>query len=358
MGDSAAHAGDPDPVAAALAHVPGFAAGSYATELVVRGRAHDVHRAVAADGSTVALRLPRRPRVHAGALSAPRNRPEGADASTWASTHRAARAECDSQSAAAAVGVAPTVLWCDPSTGAMVSEWIDGRALTTDELADATQLSRVAALCRRLHDAAATDTELDIFAAQRGYRHKADAAGIAVPPGYDELAVPMAEAEAVLRAGAEASVACHNDLVASNILDDGSRLWLVDFEYAGTNDPCFELGYLWNEARLGLDRLDELVHAYYGRSRPDRAARARLYALAADYAGTLWASLEAATDISAGRATGNDADTRGVADARGTVGAAADVDLRTWAAAAYERARGGLHSAEFDRLLAAAHRHS
>ena len=37
-------------------------------------------------------------------------------------------------------------------------------------------------------------------------------------------------------------VPCHNDLLAENYLDDGERLWIVDYEYSGNNDPTFELG--------------------------------------------------------------------------------------------------------------------
>ena len=62
---------------------------------------------------------------------------------------------------------------------------------------------------------------------------------------------------------------CHNDLLAANIMDDGDRLWFIDYEYAGNNDPCFELGNIWSEADLAPDRLDELVAAYYG-DRPPR----------------------------------------------------------------------------------------
>ena len=46
------------------------------------------------------------------------------------------------------------------------------------------------------------------------------------------------------------SVPCHNDLLAENYLDDGDRLWIVDYEYSGNNDPTFELGNTCQELRL------------------------------------------------------------------------------------------------------------
>ncbi len=66
------------------------------------------------------------------------------------------------------------------------------------------------------------------------------------------------------------TVPCNNDLLAANFIDDGDRIWIIDFEYAGNNDPCFELGNIWSESTLDAPLLDHLVTAYYGA----RAARA------------------------------------------------------------------------------------
>ena len=44
------------------------------------------------------------------------------------------------------------------------------------------------------------------------------------------------------------TVPCNNDLLAANFIDDGDRIWIIDFEYAGNNDPCFELGNIWSES--------------------------------------------------------------------------------------------------------------
>ena len=86
---------------------------------------------------------------------------------------------------------------------------------------------------------------------------------------------------------------CHNDLLAENLLDDGERVRIIDYEYAGNNDPCFELGNIWSEATLPEPLLDVLVTAYFGRPRPVQVARARLFGLVAKYGWTLWASIQA-----------------------------------------------------------------
>ena len=56
------------------------------------------------------------------------------------------------------------------------------------------------------------------------------------------------------------TVPCNNDLLAGNFIDDGERVWLIDYEYSGMNDPAFELGNTATECEFtpehdrGVDR--------------------------------------------------------------------------------------------------------
>ena len=77
-----------------------------------------------------------------------------------------------------------------------------------------------------------------------------------------------------------------------NFIDDGEKIWLIDYEYSGNNDACFELGNIWAESFLDYEKLEELVTAYYGADRPDKLARAWLQALLGKYGWTMWASIQ------------------------------------------------------------------
>ena len=122
---------------------------------------------------------------------------------------------------------------------------------------------------------------------------------------------------------------CNNDLLAANFLDDGERLWVIDFEYAGNNDPCFELGNVWSESNLSLEQLDELITHYYRREQPSLVARARLLGLMSKYGWTLWASIQDATsDL--------------------------DFDFWEWGMEKYDRAVEEFDGPEFETLLATA----
>jgi len=201
-------------------------------------------------------------------------------------------AEMRNAEAAAHAGVGPRVLAARPDIGISLVEWIDGRTFETHDLDDERQLKRVAAQCRQLHAGPRFANEFDMFTVQRGYLAVVRERGFRLPDRYLDF-IPQVEAiRAALAVQGGGTVPCHNDLLAANILDDGTRLWFIDYEYSGNNDACFELGNIWSEATLPLDRLEHLVAAYYGLASRAKVARARLLALMSKYGWTLWASIQ------------------------------------------------------------------
>jgi len=195
--------------------------------------------------------------------------------------------------AAAAAGVGAKVLHYRPGV-ALVVGFLPGRTLSDADLHRIDVLERVAVACRRLHAGPRFVNDFDMFTVQARYRRIVAENGFRLPPRYDEFAPIVEHVRAALgpRTGPHATVPCNNDLLAENLLDDGAQVKIIDYEYAGNNDPCFELGNIWSEATLPLPLLDVLVTAYFGRPRPAQVARARLFALIAKYGWTLWASIQ------------------------------------------------------------------
>jgi thiamine kinase-like enzyme len=227
---------------------------------------------------------------------------------------------------AAAAGVGPEVVDYSADDGVLVVQWIDGRTFTDDDLDDPAQLTRVAQICAQLHAGDRFVRDFDMFDVQRQYLAIVRESGFRLPEDYLGFEAEVRRIESVLRASATGTVPCHNDLLAANIMDDGSRLWLIDYEYSGNNDPCFELGNIWSEAGLELDRLEHLVTGYFGRPAPVQVARARLFGLMAKYGWTLWASIQdAVSDV--------------------------DFDFWQWGMAKYVRAREEFRSPELEHLI-------
>jgi thiamine kinase-like enzyme len=201
-------------------------------------------------------------------------------------------AECHNAAAAAAAGAGPRVIACDAEQALLVTQWLDGRTLESADLMDDAVLARVVAACRRLHAGPQFVGDFDVFAFQRRYLSFVRQRRISLPAGHREFVPVMSRIAAALAANPQPPVPCHNDLVAENLIDDGMRVWIIDYEYAANNDPCFELGNLWVQAGLPADRLTDIVARYYGSADPCLVARTRLYGVAASYSWALWAFLQ------------------------------------------------------------------
>ena len=181
---------------------------------------------------------------------------------------------------------------CDfrPDLGVLVIGHLEGRTLHKEDFAEPGLPTRVARAVRQLHDGPRFVGEFDMFDRQAGYLATVQREGYRIPDDYLELDLtPVREALAVLDEG---TVPCNNDLLAENFIDDGERIWLIDYEYSGNNDACFELGNLACESHFDADQLEELVTAYYGRARPSRLARARLLGAVGQWGWTLWGAIQ------------------------------------------------------------------
>jgi len=226
---------------------------------------------------------------------------------------------------AAEIGVGAPVVAYLPQHNTLVLEFVDGRTLSASDLDDPAMLERAAASCRRLHQARRFRDEFDMFEIQQRYLAIVRERGFRLPERYLEFGPRVELIREALRVRAEATVPCNNDLLPENMLD-GKQLWLIDYEYSGNNDPCFELGNLWSEAALPPSRLETLVAAYYGTPYRNRIARARLWALMSKYGWTLWASIQ---------------------DGISTI----DFDFWSWGLERYERAAAEFDGPEFEQLL-------
>jgi thiamine kinase-like enzyme len=193
---------------------------------------------------------------------------------------------------AAAAGAGAPVIDYRPGDRLLVIGYIDGVTFTSEDVARPANLPRIAAAVRTLHSGGRFGNDFDMFAIQARYARVTADQGMRIPDGYHDLSPQFAAMRAALAVRDEGTVPCNNDLLAANFIDDGRKIWLIDYEYAGNNDACFELGNIAGESRLDPDALAGLVTAYYGRPLRHKIARARLLALAGMYGWTLWGAIQ------------------------------------------------------------------
>jgi thiamine kinase-like enzyme len=154
---------------------------------------------------------------------------------------------------AAELGLGPEVVAFVEPEGYLVTRYVDGEVGKVD-------LDRVGAALRRLHDGPALPARFDSFRVVEAYRATARERGVGVPPAY-QRAKEIADRIERRRSGTTFRP-CHNDLLSANFIDDGTRLWLVDWEYAGMGDPFFDLGNFAVNNELGVEGEKELLAAY------------------------------------------------------------------------------------------------
>jgi thiamine kinase-like enzyme len=193
---------------------------------------------------------------------------------------------------AAEVDVGAPMIAYRPEHNAMVFGFIDGRTMSAEELRTGIHIERIAEACRRLHGARSFRDDFNMFEIQPRYLRIVQERGFRLPDRYREFEPQVLAIREAMALRDEGTVPCNNDLLAENFLLCGGRFRLIDYEYSGNNDACFELGNVWSESNLSLELLERLVAAYYGRPLRNKVARARLWGLMSKYGWTLWASIQ------------------------------------------------------------------
>ena len=167
--------------------------------------------------------------------------------------------------AAHAAGISPQVVHFEP--GVLVIRFVDGKTLEPADIRIPEMLERIVPLVKKVHREiprhfAGAALVFWVFQVLRNYtrilqeedsRKKGELAGLSAIAGELEEAV-----------GPVHIVFGHNDLLAANFIDDGERLWLIDWDYAGFNSPLFDLGGLASNNELDSAREHWLLEAYFG----------------------------------------------------------------------------------------------
>lgn len=263
---------DPTPtIDDVIAAIPGWAGRAVTHERIAAGLTNANHR-VTVDGTPVFVRIP------------------GASTELLAVDRANER---HNTLAAAATGVSPRVVAVIEDWDVFALEWVDGRTMSNETLRADGMPARIASTLRRLHGGPRFRDDFDMFRLAERYLALVDERSIRIPAGYREHLAVLPRIEAALAVHPAATVPCHNDLLADNYIDDGERLWVVDFEYSGNNDPAFELGNTAQE--LGYDdaQVRALCAAYFGEASPALLSRMRLQMIMSDVGWTLWAAIQA-----------------------------------------------------------------
>jgi thiamine kinase-like enzyme len=194
--------------------------------------------------------------------------------------------------AAAGVGVGPEVTAFIRPEGYLLTRFIEGSMVGDDAVHRPETLVRVAESLRRIHDGPPIPGLFIPYRIVEAYRALAAARGVTIPPEYDLALATSRRIELALLANPIELRPCHNDLLNANFIDDGARIRIVDWEYAGMGDPFFDLGNFSINHELAPDEDAALLGAYDGDVRRDRLARLTLMRIVSDFREAMWGVLQ------------------------------------------------------------------
>ena len=197
--------------------------------------------------------------------------------------------------AAAEAGVSPEVIHFGDD-GVMVTRYVEAAAtMSAARFRDtAGAVERAGLAFRQLHDRSKPFAfRFELFAMIDDYLKVLAGLGAELPGGYHEVVAEAAAFRAALAVHPVALRSCHCDPLCENFLDTGHRMWIVDWEYSGNNDPMWDLGDLSVEGVFNADMDRRLLEAYFAGT-PSAFDRGRMviYKAACDLLWTLWGLIQ------------------------------------------------------------------
>lgn len=229
--------------------------------------------------------------------------------------------------AASEAGVAPKIFRHLQEYDVMVIEFLNGKTMSKDALNEPGQPTRMAQAIKRLHAGPRFLLDFNMFRLTEYYLSLCRDRDINIPDGYLDRVPIVQRIEAAMNAHPLDTVPCNNDLLAENYIDDGTQLWLIDYEYSGNNDPTFELGNTCQEMQFNDDQIAEVCAAYFGAATAAMISRMKLNMIMSDVGWGLWAAIQAKIST-------------------------IDFDFWGWAIERWSRAVEKMDSAEFEGWLA------
>ena len=175
----------------------------------------------------------------------------------------------------------------------LILKWIDAKTLSPIDIQNQQSLiPRIANALTSLHAGPSFQGEFHFPSIRKKYLETVINSGYFLPDQYLEYLPYIEKLEELIDGNPESKVPCNNDLLAENLMDDGNKIWIIDYEYAGQNEASFEIGNFAHEVGLNDEQLNELCLHYWEENIIQKIARAKAWSIIARYGWVLWASIQ------------------------------------------------------------------
>jgi thiamine kinase-like enzyme len=186
------------------------------------------------------------------------------------------------------IGVGPNIIHFDIINNVVISEYIDGKVLSNQDLANKTLIINIISSMKKLHRRGNFNNRFDPFEILLLYKQICKMSKYKTIENYFIRLINTAKILIIkrfLEKNMSELVSCHNDIRAfGNILEQDNRIFFVDYEFSGLNDPCYELGFFWSESGFDLKMLEYIVKKYFNNKDVKlNMIKCYLYSMIADY---------------------------------------------------------------------------
>ncbi len=193
---------------------------------------------------------------------------------------------------ASKVGIAPEPTAFLEPEGYIVARFISGKGIPAEEIGMEENISRVVESMKAYHALDFFPGSFSPFRVAEEYAKTARSFHVKLPDKMDwYLEKSHGVEEAMYREPLQPRP-CHNDLLNGNFIDDGTRIRILDWEYAGMGDIFFDLGNFAIQHEFNDEQDEILLKSYFGQPNDSQRAHQKLMKIMSDLREAMWAQVQ------------------------------------------------------------------
>lgn len=200
--------------------------------------------------------------------------------------------EYDCSALAWKVGIAPEpVAFLEPE-GYILARFISGKAIPAEDIGTEENIQRVVKSMKAYHALEFFPGSFSPFRVAEKYTNTARNFNVQLPEKIDWYLEKSREIEKAMYHTPLQACPCHNDLLNGNFIDDGTRIRILDWEYAGMGDLFFDLGNFAVQHEFNDEQDEMLLRAYFGSPTDSQRAHQKLMKTMSDLREAMWSQVQ------------------------------------------------------------------
>lgn len=190
------------------------------------------------------------------------------------------------------VGIAPEpVAFLEPE-GYILAQFVSGKAMPAEEIGTEENIKRVVESMKAYHALDFFPGSFSPFRVAEEYTKTARQFNVPLPRNIDWILERSREIEKAMYLQPLQPRPCHNDLLNGNFIDDGNRIRILDWEYAGMGDIFFDLGNFAVQHEFNDEQDELLLKAYFGSPTSSQRAQQKLMKIMSDLREAMWSLVQ------------------------------------------------------------------